>query len=137
VARWICPECGRPFGRVNQGHECAPGLSLEEYFSTGPERERPIFEVVRDHLESLGPVDIEAVSVGIFFKHGRTIVELRPMVKWQALSFVVPRVIEHPRITRKMQASSTSTAHVVRITTPDEIDQQVQDWLTEAYLAAG
>ena len=43
--RWTCPECGRQFGRTNQAHECAPALSIEEYFSTGPEWERPIFEV--------------------------------------------------------------------------------------------
>jgi len=112
-------------------------MGLDEYFATGPERERPIFEVVRDHLEGLGPVDVEAVSVGIFFKHGRTIVELRPMVRWEALSFVLPRKVEHPRITRTMAASTTSTAHVVRCYGPDDVDDQVKDWLTEAYLAAG
>jgi hypothetical protein len=36
---------------------CAPALTIDEYFATGPvERERPIFEAVRDHLESVGPV---------------------------------------------------------------------------------
>ncbi len=78
VVMWICPKCQRQFGRTKQSHECSPAMTLEEYFSTGPERERPIFEVVRAHLESLGPVHIEPVSVGIFFKRNRTFVELRP-----------------------------------------------------------
>src|SRR5947208_14545401 len=40
---WTCPACGRQFGRNKQSHECAPAMSLEEYFSTGPPHERPVF----------------------------------------------------------------------------------------------
>jgi hypothetical protein len=29
-------------------------MSIEEYFSTGPERERPIFEAVMRHLDTVG-----------------------------------------------------------------------------------
>ena len=131
---WTCPECGRWFGRTKQGHECAPALSLDEYFSTGPERERPIFEVVRAHLESLGPVHIEAVSVGIFFKRRRTFVELRPMVRWQALSFVLNRTVTSDRIARTIKGGGR-TFHVVNIRTADDVDERVRDWLTESYEA--
>jgi Domain of unknown function (DUF5655) len=130
---WVCPNCQRQFGRVKQSHECAPAMSLEEYFSTGPERERPIFEVVRAHLESLGPIHIEPVSVGIFIKRERTFVELRPMVKWEALSFGLSRTIDHPRIARKMKGGRR-TYHVVNIREPAEVDEQVKQWLTESYV---
>ena len=62
---WTCPECGRMFGRTGQGHDCAPGLSLDEYFETGPAHERPVFDAVMAHVESLGPVHADIVSVGI------------------------------------------------------------------------
>ncbi len=130
---WVCPKCQRQFGRVKQSHECAPAMSLEEYFSTGPERERPIFEVVRAHLESLGPIHIEPVSVGIFIKRERTFVELRPMVKWEALSFGLSRTIDHPRIARKMKGGRR-TYHVVNIREPADVDDQVKQWLTESYV---
>jgi len=130
---WVCPKCQRQFGRVKQGHECSPAMTLDEYFSTGPERERPIFEVVRAHLESIGPIYVEPVSVGILIKQRRTFVELRPMVKWEALSFGVSRTIEHPRIARKMPTARW-TYHVVNIRQPDEVDDQVKEWLTESYL---
>ena len=109
-------------------------MTLEEYFATGPDRERPIFEVVHDHLESLGPVHVEAVSVGIFFKTSRTFVELRPKVRWEALSFVLARRVQHPRIARTMQASAERIAHVVNVHGPEDVDQQVLDWLTESYI---
>jgi len=64
VTRWTCPECGRQFGRTRQGHECAPALTLEEYFSTGPERERRIFEAVLDNAVRYGapPVRIDVAA---------------------------------------------------------------------------
>ena len=130
---WVCPKCQRQFGRVKQSHECAPAMSLEEYFSSGPERERPIFDVVRAHLESLGPIHIEPVSVGIFIKRERTFVELRPMVKWEALSFGLSRTIDHPRIARKMKGGRR-TYHVVNIREPADVDEQVKEWLTESYI---
>jgi hypothetical protein len=135
VPAWTCPECDRQFGRRNQSHECAPGLTLEEYFSTGPEGERPIFEAVRAHLESLGPVHVEAVQVGIFFKRGRTFVELRPKTRWIALSFVLSHRVEHDRIARRMQAGNR-TYHVVRLRDPADVDDLVRGWLTESYLEA-
>ena len=74
-------------------------MTLEEYFSTGPERERPIFEAVRDHPESLGDVRIEAVSVGIFFKRSVTFVELRPEGPMgRACRSGSPSAIDHPRM---------------------------------------
>ena len=79
---WTCPECGRMFARTGQSHDCAPGLTIEEYFETGPEHERPIFDAVMAHVQSLGPVHADVVSVGIFLKNPRKFAELRPMQHW-------------------------------------------------------
>jgi hypothetical protein len=111
-------------------------MSLDEYFSTGPERERPIFDAVFAHVETLGPVHVEPVSVGIFLKRSRTFAELRPMQRWEALWFELPRRVRHLRITRTMASSGARTVHGTRLYTPDDVDDEVQDWLTEAYLAS-
>ena len=68
MAAWTCPSCGRRFARTGQGHECAPALTIEEYFSTGPPHERPVFDAVLAYARTLGPVHVEPVSVGIFLK---------------------------------------------------------------------
>jgi len=133
VVEWVCPECRRVFGRRKQSHECAPAMTLDEYFSTGPARERPIFEAVKAHLDTVGPVHVEPVSVGIFIKRGRTFVELRPMQKWVALSFVLPRSVDHSRITRRI-GSGGRTFHFVRLYGPEDVDDDVCAWLTESYL---
>jgi Domain of unknown function (DUF5655) len=111
-------------------------MSLDEYFSTGPERERPIFEAVMAHLDTVGSVHVEPVSVGIFLKRARSFAQLRPMVRWVALWFALPRRLDSARITRRVVPSGASYWHVVNLRTADEVDDEVRDWLTESYLAA-
>jgi uncharacterized protein DUF5655 len=135
VASWTCPNCERRFGRRNQTHECAPAMALEDYFATGPARERPIFEAVMEHLESVGPVHVEPVSVGIFLKRSRTFAELRPKVRWVALSFTLSGQIDDPRVARRVAISGNRTWYVVNLRDPSDVDGQIRAWLTEAYFA--
>lgn len=109
-------------------------MTLEDYFSTGPPFERPVFDAVMAHVTTLGEVHVEPVSVGIFVKAGRSFVELRPLTKWVALSFALDRELDSPKISRKMKPQrGSATYHVVRLRTPDDVDDDVRAWLTEAY----
>jgi len=112
-------------------------MTLEEYFSTGPPFERPVYDTVMAHVATLGPVHIEPVSVGVFVKAGRSFIELRPLTKWVALSFALDRDLDHPKIARKSktQRGSTSpkTYYFVRLRTPEDVDDDVKAWLAEAY----
>ena len=131
---WVCPDCQRTFARTRQGHECAPALSLEEYFSTGPERERPIFEAVKAHLDTLGPIYVEPVSVGIFLKKPATVAQLRPATRWVDLSFSLRRQLRDRRIVRKPYAHGDGRWwHSARLVGPEDVDDEVRGWLTEAY----
>ncbi len=109
-------------------------MTLDEYFSTGPPFERPVFEAVMAHVATLGEVHVEPVSVGIFLKAGPSFVELRPLTKWVALSFALERELDSPKFSRKMKPQrGAATYHVVRLRTPDDVDDEVKAWLTEAY----
>ncbi len=137
---WTCPDCDRPFGKTNQRHMCAPGLTLEEFFASSHERERPIYDVVSEHLQSIGEVTIEAVQVGIFFKNGPVVAELRPKKKWVAVTFKLPQKLSSSRLSRKVINAGGSGSgglwyHVVNVADVSEIDDQLLDWLTQAYLA--
>lgn len=133
MSAWTCAECGRQFGRNRQSHECAPAMTLTEYFSTGPPIEKPIFDAVMAHLDSIGPVHVEPVSVGIFFKQPRKFAQLRPMQKWVALSFSLPRRVDHRLMSRKPIAHGARHYHVVNLRRPEDLDDEIRGWLTEAY----
>jgi len=134
---WVCPECGRWFRRARQNHECAPALTLDDYLATGPPHERPVVEVVLAHVRELGPVHVEPVSVGIFLKRVGKFAELRPMARWVALSFALPRTVSHPAITRKVVPWGGSYVHVANLARPEDFDGELAGYLTEAYLLAG
>jgi len=131
---WACPKCQRQFGRRGQSHECAPAMSLEEYFSTGPVHERPVLDAVMAHIRQVGPVHVEPVSVGIFLKRSRTFAELRPMTKWVAVSFSLLHPARHRLITRKVAQYNGHYYHVANVTSPSDIDEALLSLLTEAYL---
>jgi hypothetical protein len=111
-------------------------MSLEEYFSTGPPHERPIFEAVMAHLDTVGPVHVEPVSVGIFLKRAQTFAELRPRDRWVALSFSLPRKEDHERIIRKVVEYHGRHYHVANLRHAGDLDDRLRGWLTEAYLAS-
>ena len=134
MTAWTCPECNRQFARNMQSHECAPAMTLTDYFSTGPAMEKPIFDAVMAHLDTLGPVHVEPVSVGIFFKQPRKFAQLRPMQKWIALSFSVPHRVDHRLMTRKPIAHGGRYYCVINLRKPEDLDNDIRSWLTEAYL---
>ncbi|HEY8059149.1 MAG TPA: DUF5655 domain-containing protein [Acidimicrobiales bacterium] len=130
---WTCPDCRRRFARRAQSHECAPAMDLEEYFSTGPPHERPVCEAVIAFLRTLGPVHVEPVSVGIFVKKAGSFVELRPMTRWVAMSFPLPRRVHHRLITRKPYDAGHRIYNIVNLRTPDDLDDEIRGWLAESY----
>ena len=130
---WTCPDCGRRFGRTRQSHDCAPAMTLDEYFATGPPHERPVFDAVMRHLERVGPVYVEPVSVGIFLKNPRKFAELRPLQRWTALSFYLRRPAGHRTIVRKVVRYGERYLHVANLAEPADFDDDLRDLLTEAY----
>lgn len=137
VQGWTCPECGRLFARCGQGHDCSPGMSLDDYFETDPGHERPIFDAVMRHAGSLGPVHPEPVSVGIFLKNPHKFAELRTMTRWVAVGFSLRRRASHPAITRKVVQHGNRYWHVANVAAPEQVDDALLALLAEAYDEAG
>lgn len=112
-------------------------MSLEEYFGGRPSLERSIFDAVRSHLEEMGDIVIEAVGVGIFFKRARTFAELRPMRSRVRLWILLSRRLDgHPRIGRTYHGTGVRSAYAIDLRDASEVDEEVRDWLTEAYLTS-
>lgn len=133
---WTYPDCGRLFGR-RQSHDCSPGLTVEEYFATGPAHERPVYDAVMTHLATVGPVHVDVVSVGIFLKNPEKFAELRPMQRWVAVSFWLRRQALHRTITRKVVRYGDRWWHVANVASPDDLDDDLRALLAESYHQAG
>jgi hypothetical protein len=134
-AGWTCPHCGRWFGK-RQAHVCAPPTTAAAWLKDRPRELRAIYAAIAKHMRTLGPVHIEAVSVGFLIKRRSTIAELRPRRTGFALSFVLHRELNDGRVTRKLPMSQGRVYHWVWLKTGADVDAQVRAWLTESYALA-
>jgi hypothetical protein len=77
-------------------------MTLDEYFATGPDHERAVFDAVMDHARTLGPVHADFVAVGVFLKNPKKFADFRPKQHWVALGFSLERRATHRTISRKI-----------------------------------
>ena len=85
------------------------------------------------HLRTLGPVHVDAVSVGLFLKNPKKFAELRPRDRWVAVSFSLGRRATHRTIVRKVIPYGRRYWHIANVASPDDLDADLLALLTEAY----
>src|SRR5215204_2503073 len=133
MTRWTCPQCEREFGSIHQAHTCVPGITVEALLARHPAWVADIYRTIIDHLRSLGPVHEDAVNVGIFLKSDRKIAEFRPRVRSVLLSLYLPYEMSDLRIARTLPGAADRIVHLFKLTSPAQIDDQLREWLAEAY----
>lgn len=134
--RWTCPDCEREFGRARQSHVCVPGCTVDETFAGRPEGQRATYDAIVEFLATLGDVHEDAVRVGVFLKAGRTFAEARPMVRSLKLYLFLCRRIDDGRLYGVQPIAEGRFLHTVRLHGPDDVDEQLEEWLAEALAAA-
>ncbi len=114
---------------------CAPSISLDEYFAGARPEAEPIFRRIDDHLQTLdGDLIVDPVNAKkILFKNGPTFAILDSMTKWMALGITLRRRLESGRLSRKVTEYGGKYHHVFNLTDPEQVDDELLDWLTEAF----
>ncbi|HEX6932276.1 MAG TPA: DUF5655 domain-containing protein [Streptosporangiaceae bacterium] len=136
MPRWTCPRCDREFGRARQSHTCVPGITVDAAFAGRPRWQRAVYDEIVAHMDNLGPVHEDAVSVGVFLKADRKLAEVRPRSRDVSLALYLPRPDPDPRFARILGRNGPRVFHVLLLRGPEEVDDQVRAWLTEAFLHA-
>lgn len=134
--RWTCPQCDREFGRAHQAHTCAPAGTVEQTFAGHLPAQRAVYDTILAHLLTLGPVHEDAVTVGVFLKADRKLAEVRPRSRDVSLALYLPRPVHDRRIARILDPDRPRPVHVILLRTPQDVDDQIREWLTEAFAFA-
>jgi hypothetical protein len=116
---------------------CVPGNSVDETFAGRPPVQRDIYEAIVGHLRTLGPVYEDVVRVGVFLYHVDKVAEVRPAVRALTLWLVLPRYLDHVRVRRRERVSDGRIWHSLKLAGMSDVDDELTDWLGEAYDAAG
>jgi hypothetical protein len=110
-----------------------PGNSVADTFAGRPPVQRQIYEAILARLRPLGPLHIDAVRVGVFLKNEQKLGEIRPMARALSLLLFLPYPIEHVRILRRETVSTGRVMHTIRLTAVSEVDDELAEWLAQAY----
>ena len=110
-------------------------MSLAEYFASAKPFEQPIYEAVVEHLLGMEPLTVDFVSIGVLFKKARTFAELRPMRDRVRMAVLLSRSIRDPRVVKTL-ALSARFAIYFDLFSPMDVDEDVKDWLIEAYVSS-
>jgi len=111
-------------------------MGLEDYLAEQPEERRATYRAVLALLEGIGQVDVDPVEVGIMIKRARTFCELRPRRGAVELSFKLSRPVASGRIRKRVTISANRAAFFVDLESADEVDDEIREWLAEAWLAS-
>jgi hypothetical protein len=130
---WTCPDCRRRFAARNQTHTCAPLGSLDDHLAGKPPEIRAIVERLIEVTDRNGPFDVLAEKTRIAFHARMSFAALQPRQRWVDGHVVLARRREEERFRRIETFSPRNHLHVFRIHSAAEVDDQVADWLAEAY----
>ena len=110
-----------------------PGITVNDLLARHPDWVKQIYRLVIEHLSSLGPVHEDAVNIGIFLKSDRKIAEFRPRVRSVLLSIYLPYEMSDARIARTLPAAAGRVIHLITLTSPAQVDDQLREWLSAAF----
>src|SRR4051794_2493873 len=130
---WQCPTCGQTFVSTNLPHSCLV-IDLDDHFAESDEIVRKTFNALLADVETNGPVTVNATKSRISFQ-----VRMRfggvekPRRDHLLANFVLTRAIAHDRFRRVDHIPPYYYVHRLRLSRPEEIDDEVAGWFREAY----
>ena len=129
---WTCPRCGHQFVNKNQWHSCRR-VDVEAAFKGKPPVIRALFDRFREMVESCGPVTLVPYHNRVGFMVRVRFAGAIPKTRWLEVGFWLPRRIDHPRMYKIETLYPDVHIHRLRVTRVDELDDELREWLREAY----
>lgn len=129
---WTCPECGHRFSTAHTWHSCSTH-DLEEHFAGRPPALRATFDRCLATLAEVGPVTVIAQRSRIVMMVRVRCCGAVVRTRWIDCSIALRREVTHPLLRSATWYGRRWCAHTFRLTSPDDVDPAIQEWLRESY----
>lgn len=129
---WTCPKCNRHFKNRNQDHSCGQ-FTIAQVFEKYPQKIRDLFEVLHNEVRSFGEMQIRAVKNGVMFSVKSTFLALKPHAGYLGVEFACGKAYDEFPVEKCVRISKSEYAHILRVAEQSDIDNQLLNWLNEAY----
>ena len=129
---WTCPQCGRQFATRNPSHFCSD-VALESHFAGRDPAVVATFKRLVTVARRSGRVTVVPEKTRIALQVRMSFAAFTLRRHWLDGHVVLARRRESPRFRRIDFISPRNQVHVFRLSSPDEVDSEVESWLAEAY----
>jgi hypothetical protein len=134
---WICPDCGVRLLTKNLWHSCGRATIADWHARMGP-RARALFDRFEAMIASCGPYSLGPAKTRIAFLAEVRFAGISSLSeKGMTCTFALPYALESPRFARVWEIVPGWWGHRLRVTAPDQLDEEVQRWLGESYRLMG
>jgi Domain of unknown function (DUF5655) len=130
---WRCPDCGRLFANRNQTHTCAAPRTLEEHFVGRSPTVVETYRALETAARANGPMVVIPEKTRIAFQVRMSFAAVALRRRWVVAHVVLARRLENGRFRRIQTFSTRNHVHEFRLYGPQEVDDEVAQWLSEAY----
>jgi hypothetical protein len=133
---WVCPNCGARLVSRNLWHSCGRS-TLEELFANTTPSALDLANRYVAMLRSLGDVQIIAQKTRLVCVARVRFAGAQPRKNGLLAAFALRRWLDSPRIIKTADYGPNWRGHFVLITTPDQLDDELRDWLQESHDTVG
>ena len=130
---WTCPECGKRFVTKNLAHSCGRH-TVEDFMAGKGEMAWSYWNALCRMVGTCGPYTVVANKTGIGFMVRVRFAGVRAVSdRGMSLFFWLKQRVDSPRFRKVEYFGGRDWGYHVRVTSPDELDGEVQRWLCLAY----
>ena len=130
---WTCPNCDRPFVNSNMPHSCGR-FSVKKFLAGKSRYAISLYENFSALVHDCGPVKIAPAKTRIGFQVRMIFAAVNKLGDHGLDAHVVlTRRLESPRFRRIETMTPKCYVHHFRIGSLSELDEEVANWLREAY----
>jgi hypothetical protein len=110
-----------------------PDPTVEQHFSGRAEHVRRIYDAIVDASSKLGPVEQDLKKTSLHLNRRVAFAGVQTRKDALILTLKSDRAVNHRRVHKTEQTSANRWHFEVRLTAPEEVDDQIRQWLRAAY----
>lgn len=112
----------------------AETYSVNDHFAKRDPSVRALYDQLLSILSTFGPVTEDPKKTSIHLNRKSALAGVEARKDSLLLNIKSDHPIKSPRVEKAEQISSKRFHHKVRISSPDDLDEELKTWLKEAYL---
>jgi predicted DNA-binding protein (MmcQ/YjbR family) len=107
--------------------------TVEQHFSGRADRVRRIYDTIVNASSALGPVEQDPKKTSIHLNRRVAFAGVQTRKDALILTLKSDRDIKHRRVHKTEQTSANRWHFEVRLTMPEEVDDQIRKWIEASY----